>query len=112
MTIGLDGKSLQEQPVKSKIPQGSILGRTLFLLYVNDLPDDFICNIVTYADDTSLYSKCDHASDLWQQLKLASEVESDLRDTIKWNRKWPVDFNVGETLLFCLTGLIILMLLI
>ena len=39
------------------------------------------------------YSKCDQASDLWQQLELASELESDLRDTVEWGRKWPVDFN-------------------
>ena len=47
-----------------------------FLLYTNDLPDDV--NIATYADDTTLYSKYDQASDLWQQLELASELESDL----------------------------------
>ena len=41
------------------------------------------------------YSKCDQASDLWQQLELASELESDLRDTV--DRKWFVDFNVGKT---------------
>ena len=45
---------------------------------VNDLPDDVICDIAIYADDTTLYSKCDRASDLWQQLELASELESDL----------------------------------
>ena len=59
----------------------SILGPTLFLLYTNDLPDDVIFNIAIYADDTNLLSKCDQASDLWQQLELASEVKSDLRDT-------------------------------
>ena len=77
----LDGKSLQEYPVNIGVPEGSILGPTHFLLYINDLPDDFICNIAIYADDTTLYSKCDHASDLWEQLGLASELESDLRDT-------------------------------
>ena len=62
--------------------EGPILGLTLFLLYINDLPDDVICNISLYADDATLYSKCDKASDLWQQLELASELESDLRDTV------------------------------
>ena len=51
-----------------------------FLLYINDLPDDVICIIGIYANDTTLYSKCDQASDLWQQLELASELESDLQD--------------------------------
>ena len=40
-----------------------------------------------YADDTILYSKCEQASDLWQQLALASELESDLHDTVDWGRR-------------------------
>ena len=67
---------------------GPTLGPTLFLLYMNDLPDDVICNIAIYTDDTTLYSKCNQASDLWQQLELASELESDLQDTVEWGRKW------------------------
>ena len=50
-----------------------------------------------YADDTILCIKCDQASDLRQQLKLASELESDLQDTVNWNGKWLVDFSVGKT---------------
>ena len=41
--------------------------------------------------------KCDQASDLWQQLGLASELESDLRDAVDWGRKWPLDFNARKT---------------
>ena len=76
---------------------GSIFDSVFFLLYINDLPDDVICNIAIYADDTTLYSKCDQASDMCQQLELASELESDLRDTVDWGRKWLLDFNAGKT---------------
>ena len=64
--VVLDGKSSQEYIVNAGVPQRSILRPTLFLFYINDLPDDIICNIATYADDTTLYSKCDQASNLWQ----------------------------------------------
>ena len=94
--VVLDGKSSQEYPVNVGVPQGSILGPILFLLYINDLPDNVICDIAIYADDTTLYSKSDRASDLWQQLELASELESDLRDTVDWGSKWLVDFNAGK----------------
>ena len=88
----LDGKSSQEYPVNAGVPQDSILGATLFLLCINDLPDDVICNITICVDDNTVYSKCDQASHLWQQLELASELESDLQDSVDWGRKWRIDF--------------------
>ena len=51
---------------------------TLFLLYINDPLDDVICDVAIYADDTTLYSKCDQGSDLLKKLELASELESEL----------------------------------
>ena len=95
LRVVLNGKSSQEYPVNAGAPQGSILGPTLFPLYINDLPDDIICDIAIYADDTTLYSKCDRASNLLQQLELASELESGLRDTVDWGKKWLVENSTG-----------------
>ena len=52
---------------------------------------------VIYADDHTLYSKCDQTSDLCQQTELASELESDPQDTVDWSKKWLVGFNAGKT---------------
>ena len=95
--VVLKGKSSQEYWFNSA--HRSIIGPTLFqvVLYINDLPDDVICNIAIYDDDTTPYSRCDQTCDLWQQLELASELESDLRDTVDWGRKWLVDLNAGKT---------------
>ena len=87
LLLVLDGKSSQEHPVNAGVPQGSILGPTFFLLRINDFPEDVICNITICGDDTTLYFKRDHSSDLWQQLEVASEPESEILDTVDRGRK-------------------------
>ena len=61
-----------------------------FSCYIlNDFPDDAICNIailctVRIENDTTLYSNSDQASDLWQQLEMACELESNRQYTVDW----------------------------
>ena len=97
LPVVLEWKTSQEYPVNPGILEGSIIDLACFLLHINNHPDDFICNIAIYADDTTLYSKCDQASDMCQQLELASELESDLRDTADWGKNWIIDVNAGKT---------------
>ena len=70
-----DGNSSQEYPVNySRLHSWLHTYSTI----INDLLDDVICNIVIYADDTTLFFICDKVPALWQQLELPSELESDL----------------------------------
>ena len=73
----------------------------LGIFYATELSNligrDVICDIAIYADDTTVYFKCDQTSDQWQQLELASELESNLRNTVDQGKKWLVDFNAGNT---------------
>ena len=97
LRVVLDGKSSPGYAINAGVPQGSILGPTLFLLFINDLPDEIICKIAIYADDTTIYSSCRKASDQWLQLEMTSELEFDLRDIVDWGKKWLVTFNAGKT---------------
>ena len=58
--VVLNGQTSEWTKSNSRVPRGSVLGPLLFLIYINDLPDDItsICEI--FADDTSLFSKVQH----------------------------------------------------
>ena len=76
LEVAIDGKSSLEYPVNAEVSQSSIVGPTIFLLYIND---DVIYDIAIYADDAIHCFKCDWSSDLSQQLELACKLESDLQ---------------------------------
>ena len=108
LSLVLDGKSSQEYPVTVGVPQVFVLGCTLFLLYINGLPDDVVCNTTVYAVDPTVFAKCEQAPDLWKQLELTSELESGLRDTKEEAENSSLISTLEKLNLFCLISLLTL----
>ena len=81
----LDGKSSPEHAINVGVPQDAILG--LYFSYYTLMTFLMMLSVMLLSMLMILISKCDQASDLWHQLEFASELESDLRDTVEWGRK-------------------------
>ena len=88
-----DRKSSQECPVNAGVLKGLFLvPHFSYYILITFLVMSSVI-VLPMLMITTLYSKCDQASDLWQQLELAYELEYDLRETVGWVRKWRVDFS-------------------
>ena len=75
--------------VTSGVPQGSVLGPILFLIYINDLDGGIVNWILKFADDTKVFAKTRSADD-------ASSLQRDLDRLIQWAREWQMMFNVKK----------------
>lgn len=96
LKVVLDGQSSSSFSINAGVPQGSVLGPTLFLIFINDLPDDLISKLAIYADDSTIYS-CIPKSDMFSQVEMAGEIELDLMSIVEWGEKWMVTFNSTKT---------------
>jgi exonuclease III len=87
----INGAASEWLPVTSGVPQGSILGPLLFLLYINDLPsvlsDDTLCAI--FADDTKIYRHINSHMDL-------EILQRDINNALNWSQKWGLNFNQSK----------------
>ena len=84
MVVGSENSELSS--VLSGVPQGSVLGPLLFIIYINDLPDNLSCTCQIFADDTKIYSTSDHHQSL----------QKDLYSLLEWSNAWQLEFNTSK----------------
>ena len=85
--VVLNGQCWSWVDIRAEIPQGSVLGPLLFLIYVNDLTNGLKSECKLFADDTSLFSV---AHDLNAS---ASDINNDLKLISDWTFQWKKNFN-------------------
>ena len=96
-SVVCEGKFSTSSPVKSGVPQGTVLGLLLFLLYINDLPDNLQSSVKLFADDPLLYgviasdTDCDHLQD-------------DLWKLEQWQNQWQMHFNLSKCKVLCISN--------
>ena len=87
----IDGTTSQWAPVTSGVPQGSLLGPLLFIIFINDLPDAAIGDVFTslYADDTKIYRNINTIDDCMSMLKTLTNMHT-------WTRHNNIRFNASK----------------
>ena len=85
--VVLNGRTSSWQSIYAGVPQESVLGPLLFLIYINDLPDKSTSMCKVFADDTSLFSKVIDKNDS------NSQLNSDIAELSKWAFQWKMYFN-------------------
>ena len=71
------------------VPQGSVLGPLLFLIYINDLDDNITSNVLQFADDTKVFRKVNTDGD-------KQYLQNDLDRLVKWSEKWQICSILGN----------------
>ena len=84
--VVVEGATSEAVPVVSGVPQGSVLGPILFLLFINDLPNCVSSKVRLFADDCIVYKQIDKISD-------AKDLQKDLNHLAAWEKRWGMDFH-------------------
>ena len=90
-SVALRGELSSSLPIKAGVPQGSVLGPLLFLIYINDITVGLESTIKLFADDTSI-SKSEKNPDT-----RATTLNADLEKIASWAKKWKINFNATKT---------------
>ena len=88
-TVVIDGEESESVPVTSGVPQGSVLGAILFLIYINDLPDELSSQVRLFADDTAVYLTIGDTED-------GKVLQNDLDRLSVWEDRWDMEFNPSK----------------
>ena len=87
--VVIDGETSDPAEVTSGVPQGTVLGPTLFLIYINDIAENINSNIRLFADDCVVYRQIDFPQD-------HVILQDDLNKLVDWSNTWQMKFNVDK----------------
>lgn len=87
--VVINGKASEWAPVTSGVPQGSVLGPLLFIIYINDIDVGIISKISKFADDTKLGANVENSKGVLQ-------IQRDLDEIGNWSEKWQMPFNLDK----------------
>ncbi|MEW8548727.1 MAG: reverse transcriptase family protein, partial [Candidatus Thiodiazotropha sp.] len=87
--VVVEGEESDSVPVPSGVPQGSVLGPILFLVYINDLPQDIVSQVRLFADDTAIYLTLETKHD-------SDHLQKDLDRLQAWETRWDMEFNPSK----------------
>ena len=85
--VTINGKTSSWRNLKAGVPQGSVLGPLLFLIYINDLIKDMNCDARIFADDTSIFKIVNDVNEAF------NDISHDLKLVEQWGRQWRMSFN-------------------